>query len=125
MLRKYLSIMFFSCLLHPQLHAQTMHVLATGDTRGYFFEENVDDKKTGGILERRQVIREIQRQFGKDNVLLFDTGDAISPDYLSAASAGKIMMDHMAEMEYDAMVVGNHEFDFGTAVLRSYKNIPR
>lgn len=57
-------------------------------------------------------------------MLLFDTGDALSPDYLSTASAGKIMMDMMAEMEYDAMVVGNHDFDFGTAVLRSYKNIP-
>ncbi len=124
MLKNNLSLILFCTLFLPQLHAQSLHVLATGDTRGYFFEENVDDKKTGGILERRQAVREIQRQFGKDNVLLFDTGDALSPDYLSTASAGKIMMDMMAEMEYDAMVVGNHDFDFGTAVLRSYKNIP-
>lgn len=124
MKKHFILLVLFGALMLSQLHAQSLHVLATGDTRGYFFEENVDDKKTGGILERRQVVREIQRQFGKDNVLLFDTGDALSPDYLSTASAGKIMMDQMAGMEYDAMVVGNHDFDFGTAVLRSYKNMP-
>ncbi len=123
-MRMRVFVVLLPLLLVRPAYAQTMHILATGDTRGYFFEENVDDKKTGGILERKKVIRGIQEQYGKDNVLLFDTGDAISPDYLSAASAGKVMMDRMAEIGYDAMIVGNHEFDFGSAVLRSYKNIP-
>lgn len=118
------SIFFGVFFLGSGLSAQTLHMLATGDVRGYFFEEKVDDKMTGGILERRFEIEKLQQKYGKDHLLLFDTGDAISPDYLSAASSGKIMMDYMSTMEYDAMVVGNHDFDFGTAILRSFKNIP-
>jgi 2',3'-cyclic-nucleotide 2'-phosphodiesterase (5'-nucleotidase family) len=119
-----LTVLILILLSRVSAVSQTLHLLATGDVRGYFFEENVDDKKTGGILERRKVMRDLQQKYGKEYILLFDTGDAISPDYLSAASSGKLMMDYMAEIGYDAMVVGNHEFDFGTAVIRSYKNLP-
>lgn len=55
----------------------------------------------------------------KDNIkplLMFDGGDAFQGLPISNASKGADMARIMNEVGYDAMVVGNHEFDFGSAV---------
>lgn len=65
MLKNNLSLILFCTLFLPQLHAQSLHVLATGDTRGYFFEENVDDKKTGGILDAGRLCGRYSGNSGK------------------------------------------------------------
>lgn len=45
-------------------------------------------------------------------VFTFDSGD-IFTGALSKASKGKLSFDLYNEMEFDAMAVGNHEFDYG------------
>jgi 2',3'-cyclic-nucleotide 2'-phosphodiesterase/3'-nucleotidase len=58
------------------------------------------------------------------NVLLLDAGDTIQGtplEFLHARDASKgpdPMAEAMSALKYDAMSVGNHEFNFGLAVLR-------
>ncbi len=58
------------------------------------------------------------------NVLLLDAGDTIQGtplEFLHAKDPSKgkdPMAEAMSAMRYDAMAVGNHEFNFGLAVLR-------
>lgn len=51
--------------------------------------------------------------YGKDNVTLVDTGDAIQGGMLGAFSKGKYIVDLMNITGYDLAVPGNHEFDYG------------
>lgn len=48
-----------------------------------------------------------------DNVLLFDIGDTFYGSNETDLNDGKPMVDIMNKMDYTAMAVGNHEFDFG------------
>ena len=47
------------------------------------------------------------------NVLLFDSGDFIQGDLIGTISKGKYIVDIMNLAGYDAVTVGNHEFDYG------------
>lgn len=46
-------------------------------------------------------------------VLLVDTGDAIQGSPIGKLSSGKIPIEIMNELDYSAMTLGNHEFDYG------------
>ncbi|MGL5548439.1 MAG: 5'-nucleotidase C-terminal domain-containing protein, partial [Culicoidibacterales bacterium] len=54
--------------------------------------------------------------------LLFDAGDALQGLPLSNESQGMMMLEAMNAIGYDAMAVGNHEFDFGYAQAQTYVN---
>ena len=51
-----------------------------------------------------------------DNVIVTHGGDAISPSLLSGFDQGAHMIELFNSVGFDAMAVGNHEFDFGPAV---------
>ncbi len=51
-------------------------------------------------------------------VSLFDLGDFASGGTLGSVSGGEIVIRLMNRMEYDAVVFGNHEFDFGMPQLK-------
>lgn len=54
--------------------------------------------------------------------LLIDAGDAFQGLPISNFSKGKDMVKVMNEVGYDAMAVGNHEFDFGLKTALEYKD---
>ncbi|MGM0218907.1 5'-nucleotidase C-terminal domain-containing protein [Enterococcus sp. AZ126] len=54
--------------------------------------------------------------------LLIDAGDAFQGLPISNFSKGKDMVKIMNEVGYDAMAVGNHEFDFGLETALEYKD---
>jgi hypothetical protein len=45
--------------------------------------------------------------------ITFDTGDMFT-GMLSNLTRGESLMEMMAGMKYDAMAIGNHEFDYGS-----------
>lgn len=119
----------FVCLLPFLMDAQTIDVtvLATSDLHNnymdydYFVDRPTD--RTGLV----RIASEIKRQRSENpNVLLFDNGDNIQGnpfgDYLSKNppplfQPGPIMRV-MNVLQYDAMGLGNHEFNFGLEYLR-------
>lgn len=51
--------------------------------------------------------------------LVVDSGDALGPALLSRFDGGQLAWELMREVGYDAVVAGNHEFDFGLDTLQA------
>ena len=69
----------------------------------------------GGVARLAAVVREV-RAGRAGRVLVTHGGDAISPSLLSSFDRGAHMIDLLNRIGLDAMVLGNHEFDFSPAV---------
>ncbi|MDH3428808.1 MAG: bifunctional metallophosphatase/5'-nucleotidase [Gammaproteobacteria bacterium] len=78
-----------------------------------------DIERIGGIPELATLINTIRDE--EPNVFLFDAGD-IFTGALSRLTDGALMFEFMISMGYDAMAIGNHEFDYGEAKLEWQKN---
>ncbi len=78
-----------------------------------------DMERIGGIAELATLINQIRRD--EPNVFLFDAGD-IFTGALSRLTDGALMFEFMITMGYDAMGIGNHEFDYGEEILSWQKN---
>ena len=65
----------------------------------------------GGVVRGASFLQ----QFRKENpdVLLFDCGDISQGTPYYNMFKGEVEVTLMNEMGYDAMTIGNHEFDFG------------
>ena len=69
----------------------------------------------GGVARLATVVKEA-RAGAADRVLVTNGGDAISPSLLSSFDRGAHMIDLFNRVGFDAMVLGNHEFDYTPAV---------
>ncbi len=78
-----------------------------------------DMERIGGIAELATLIKNVRRD--EPNVFLFDSGD-IFTGALSRLTDGALMFEFMTTMGYDAMGIGNHEFDYGEAIFLWQKN---
>ncbi len=73
----------------------------------------------GGIAELATLINEIRAS--EPNVFLFDAGD-IFTGTLAKLTQGALSFELMMSMHYDAMVIGNHEFEYGWQTFAEQKN---
>ncbi|WP_165210393.1 5'-nucleotidase C-terminal domain-containing protein [Streptococcus tangpeifui] len=91
-------------------------IIHTNDVHGRLVEDNkngvIGDAKLASIVKK-------SRQQGE--TLVFDAGDAFQGLPISNSSQGEAMADVMNAIGYDAMTVGNHEFDFGLYQLKRLK----
>ena len=85
-------------------------VIHTNDTHGY-------DQQADGVYGMAAVaaLKQEYEAKGKD-VLLVDAGDAIQDHNLVNLSQGATAIAFMNAAGYDAMTLGNHEFDYGQDV---------
>ena len=68
----------------------------------------------GGVARLAAVVKKVRAS--ASHVLVTNGGDAISPSLLSSFDKGAHMIDLFNQVGFDAMVLGNHEFDFTPAV---------
>ena len=68
----------------------------------------------GGAAHLMTLVEQIrQREEARDvPVFLFDSGDMFT-GMLAKLSRGEVMMEMMMTLRYDALGIGNHEFDYG------------
>jgi len=78
-----------------------------------------DMEMIGGIAEMTMLINELRKT--KPNVFLFDSGD-IFTGALAKLTQGELAFELMITMDYDAMAIGNHEFEYGHEVFARQKN---
>ena len=71
----------------------------------------------GGLLRCAAIINGIRAQ--ETNVVLIDCGDLFQGSAESYLTRGEVMMKAVQHLRYDALVVGNHEFDWGIERLRA------
>ncbi len=81
-------------------------------------EDNAEGKCFGGSARLITAINEARG--ANDNVLLVDGGDQFQGTLFYTYYKGKLAAEMMNQMGYDAMTVGNHEFDDGPEVLRGF-----
>lgn len=73
----------------------------------------------GGIAELATLID--RQRASQPNVFLFDSGD-IFTGTLSKLTNGELPFELMLTMGYDAMCIGNHEFEYGWQAFAEQKN---
>jgi len=76
----------------------------------------VDQGQAGGLDRLAGVVKRIRAQDPQAQLLL--AGDLISPSLESSIFRGAQMIDGLNALGVDAATLGNHEFDFGPAVLQ-------
>jgi len=88
-------------------------ILHTTDLHGHILPTSDYDGTAdrGGLARCVTQIRRWRRQ--NRNSILIDVGDVYQGTEVSLRNKGELMIDLFNYLEYDAWVVGNHEFDWG------------
>lgn len=81
-------------------------------------EDNTEGKCFGGSARLATAIADARARAG--NSILVDGGDQFQGTLFYTYYKGKLAAEMMNRMGYDAMTVGNHEFDDGPEVLRGF-----
>lgn len=82
-------------------------------------DKNIAGK--GGFVRRLNVLAEERRTH--PDLLLFDSGDFSQGSPYYTLYRGDVEVELMNRMRYDAVTIGNHEFDFGIEnMARLFKN---
>ena len=120
MIMKRLHLIIFMALLSVvSVGAKTkkqLVVLHSNDVHSCIMplNENLDNKDLagrGGFIRRVNMIKE-QRALHPD-LLFFDSGDFSQGSGYYTLFKGDVEVGLMNQMGYDAVTIGNHEFDFG------------
>jgi 5'-nucleotidase/UDP-sugar diphosphatase len=82
-----------------------------------FWLDDID--MIGGIAEMTTLIENLRES--EPNVFLFDSGD-IFTGALAKLTDGRLAFELMITMGYDAMGIGNHEFEYGVEIFDWQKN---
>ena len=72
----------------------------------------------GGVARRSTLIETIRNQ--EENVLLLDSGDMFQGTPYFNLFGGKLELELMSKLRYDAGTFGNHEFDNGLAGIMKH-----
>lgn len=94
----------------------TMTILHTNDIHGRIVEE----KSVIGMAKLASIVAASRAQ---GPTLVLDAGDAFQGLPISNSTKGEDMAHIMNEVGYDAMAVGNHEFDFTLEQATRYKQL--
>lgn len=89
----------------------TITILHTNDIHGRIVEAN----DVIGMSKLSEVVNETRE---KGTTLVFDSGDAIQGLPITNSTKGEDMVTLMNAIGYDAMTLGNHEFDFGLEQIK-------
>src|SRR5262245_35313614 len=122
-----LGVLLLFCCFPQSVSVQSERVqitiLSTTDLHGNInaidYYTNKPDNR--GLAKIAMLIKRIRRE--QSNVILLDSGDTIQGSPLESLHARKNnqppdpMMSAMNSLSYEAMAVGNHEYNFGLPVL--------
>ncbi len=86
------------------------------DNHGVFVSENGDP----GVERMATLLEHLDTMNGEH--IRIANGDIFQGTYVSSSLRGRPMVDALNEMEFDAFVIGNHEFDWGLEEIEKYKD---
>jgi 5'-nucleotidase len=92
-------------ILHTSEHHGTIQPIDQGAFTGQ-----------GGVERRATLIKQIRKEV--EHLLVVDSGDLLMGTAMSSIYRGEADIAAMNLMGYDAVAVGNHDFDFGTRHLK-------
>ncbi|MEW9502400.1 bifunctional metallophosphatase/5'-nucleotidase [Jeotgalibacillus marinus] len=86
-----------------------MTIVATNDLHGRIL--NDEENTELGMAKIATIVEQIREE--NDDTFLFDIGDTFHGTNYVNFSEGESAVNLMNQMQYDAMVLGNHDFNFG------------
>lgn len=100
----------------------TLTILFTNDHLGQVDPVHTDDpsKPVGGVTRRAALIKKIAKEVGPKNLLLVDSGGMFTGTAFSGMTQGQVDCAAYQLMQYDAVGLGPHDFDFGKKALLDY-----
>ena len=122
---KRLCIILFAFAAVLSAYAQNLTVLHMNDTHSHIDPERSGKYAgRGGVVEQAAYIDSVRFADGKDNVLLLHAGDFSQGTSYFTELNGDIEIDVLNAMGFDAVCLGNHEFDNGMDELaRRIRNL--
>lgn len=109
-----LSVIFGVIFSHSVL-AQDVTIYYTNDIHAHVNPAKIlavdKNRLIGGMANIAGIVNEAKKK-SKD-VFFFDAGDYFTGPYISTLTKGEAIIDIMNTMPFDAVSVGNHEFDHG------------
>ena len=123
--RLYIITLFLSLSLSA-FSQKELIILHTNDTHSRIeplpeTDRNFPDK--GGVVRRATYIDQTRKE--NKNVLLFDAGDFLQGTPYFNLFKGEIEVKAMNLLGYDAVTLGNHEFDYGLEVLENVARLAK
>jgi len=100
----------------------SLTILHVNDTHGHIIpyqDKSADPGRPVGGAEYLAKMIERERAANPDGTILLSAGDMFQGTPVSNLFHGKPVIEIMNYLHYDAMALGNHEFDWGQDVLQS------
>ncbi len=105
----------------PQPHTAVFRIISTTDLHGQVSTTHYDtaSEKPGSLAQAYTLIKEARQETGTRNTMTVDTGDSVygyAADYIlenSGENALQPIYKAMSLVNYDAIALGNHDFDYG------------
>jgi 2',3'-cyclic-nucleotide 2'-phosphodiesterase (5'-nucleotidase family) len=117
-----LLFIFYSPFVLCAKEAQ-ITILFTNDHHGQVepIHESDQSKPVGGVTRRMALIKKIRQEVGEKNVILVDSGDLFRGTAFSEMTDGKVDCAAYQLMRYDAIGLGEQDFDYGKKTLLDYR----
>ena len=108
----------------PKTTEKDIVLVHTNDVHGRIVEEKGRDKNTSVVGDAKlATVIENERAKKDQTTVVLDAGDAFQGLPISNSTKGEARAEILNKINYDAMAVGNHEFDFGLDEAKKYKEI--
>lgn len=118
-------------LAAPAAQAFTLHVLHVNDTHSRIQSVTKTDSTCsgedeakgacfGGSARLKTAVDAARRAAGTEPVILLDAGDQFQGSLFFTAYSGQVEAEMMNRIGFDAMALGNHEFDLGDEALTRF-----
>ena len=109
----------------PKTQKAVLRVISTTDLHGQVSTTHYDtaSEKPGSLAQVYTLIKQARQEAGSGNTLTVDTGDSVygyAADYIldkSGENTVQPIYKAMAMVNYDAIALGNHDFDYGYAYI--------
>lgn len=125
MLKTVLSSTAFLALMAGAAHADyTLHVIHINDLHSRIepitkydntcsAEDNEAGECFGGVARVATMINQLREELAGENFIVLDAGDQYQGSLMYTTYKGDVEIEMMNKIGFDAMAVGNHEFDDG------------
>ena len=109
----------------PQPHTAAFRIISTTDLHGQVSTTHYDtaSEKPGSLAQAYTLIKQARQEVGTRNTMTVDTGDSIygyAADYILDKSGEETIQPiykAMSLVNYDAICLGNHDFDYGYSYI--------
>ena len=117
--RNFMLLCLCALMVIPTVRAEHLMIIAVNDTHSQI--DPVSDG-TGGVARRRAIYDKLRAN--NPNTVLIHAGDAVQGTLFFSLYRGEVEYALMDTLGYDAIILGNHEFDNGMEELAAhYRNV--